>query len=356
MKIAVGISGGVDSAVAALLLKRAGHDVFGLFMKNWEEEDSDGYCAAALDLEFAENICRQLDIPLHKANFSAEYWDQVFQVFLHEYQRGRTPNPDVLCNREIKFKRFIEHAQALGADKIATGHYAGIKRLDSGWDLLRAEDSNKDQSYFLYLLEQDMLARTLFPLTRIKKEQVRMIARREGIVNHDRKDSTGICFIGERRFRDFLSAYLKNQPGDIVDEQGKVIGSHSGVWFYTVGQRTGLKIGGVRNRLEKPWYVAGKDVTSNRITAVQGNDHPALFSSSLEVENTHWINRLASGYLPVTAKIRHRQPDQACRLVNVGSGRMQVVFQHPQRAVVAGQSIVFYQGQSCLGGGIIADR
>ncbi len=354
MKIAVAISGGVDSSVAALLLKRAGHDVFGLFMKNWEEDDNE-QCAAALDLEFVEKTCTRLDIPLHTVNFSAEYWERVFKVFLREYRVGRTPNPDVLCNREIKFKRFMEHARTLEADKIATGHYAGIRRRNSDWYLLKAEDITKDQSYFLHLLEQEVLAQLLFPLAEMTKKQVREVARREGLATHDRKDSTGICFIGERHFRDFLSTYLESCPGDILDETGKVIGRHCGAWFYTIGQRAGLGVGGTRGGAEKPWYVVDKDIEANRLTVVQGNDHPALFSSSLIAENVHWINRRPPRASFLAAKIRYRQPDQHCRLVDLGTNMLQVNFEHPQRAVVAGQSIVFYQGQTCLGGGVIAD-
>ena len=353
MKIAVAISGGVDSSVAALLLKSAGHDVFGLFMKNWEEDD-DERCAAAADLEFAENTCARLNIPLHTVNFSAEYWERVFQVFLREYRSGKTPNPDVLCNREIKFKRFMEHARTLKADKIATGHYAGIRHRGSEWYLLKAEDATKDQSYFLHLLEQKTLARLLFPLAGMTKQQVRGTARRKGLAAHDRKDSTGICFIGERHFRSFLSSYLDSRPGDILDETGKAVGRHCGAWFYTIGQRTGLGIGGVRGEAGKPWYVAGKDIESNRLTVVQGNDHPALFSTSVVAEKVHWINHRVSDTSSLTAKIRYRQPDQCCRLSEMGTDLVRVDFERPQRAAVAGQSIVFYRGQTCLGGGIIA--
>ncbi len=354
MKIAVGVSGGVDSAVAAWLLKRQGHDVFGLFMKNWEEDDDERYCAAAEDLEYAEAICRQLEIPLHTVNFASEYWDRVFEVFLREYRRGRTPNPDVLCNREIKFKSFIEHARLFGADKIATGHYVGVERAGGEWRLLKGRDAEKDQSYFLHLLTPDVLALTLFPLAELDKSEVRATARREKLASCDRKDSTGICFIGERRFADFLARYLDEQPGEIVDESGKVIGTHRGVPFYTIGQRTGLGVGGVRGGAENAWYVAAKDFGQNRLLAVQGNDHPALFAPGLVAEQVHWVNAAPSCDMPVTAKIRHRQSDQTCRLKTTDDC-VEVRFDRPQRAVTPGQSVVFYAGRRCLGGGVIAE-
>ena len=351
MKIAVGISGGVDSAVAALLLKRRGHDVFGLFMKNWEEDDDEIYCAAAEDLGYARAVCRRLEIPLRTVNFSTEYWDRVFAVFLDEYRAGRTPNPDVLCNREIKFKLFVEHARALAADKIATGHYAGVERAGDEWRLLKGHDSEKDQSYFLYLLEQDVLAQTLFPLAETDKREVRALARREGLASCDRKDSTGLCFIGERRFRDFLARYLEDAPGEMVDQKGAVVGAHRGAWSCTLGQRAG--VGGIRGTAEKAWYVAAKDLERNRLLVVQGRDHPALFSSWLTASRTHWINKPPPGGAEITARIRHRQADQECRLTHAAGGRVRVCFKQPQRAVAPGQSVVFYDGRRCLGGGVI---
>ena len=354
MKIAVGVSGGVDSAVAAWLLKREGHDLFGLFMKNWEEDDDERYCAAAEDLKYAEAVCRQLAIPLHTVNFASEYWDRVFKIFLREYRRGRTPNPDVLCNREIKFKSFIEHARLFDADKVATGHYAGVERANGEWHLLKGHDPGKDQSYFLHLLTPDVLARTLFPLAEIDKSEVRATARRERLASCDRKDSTGICFIGERRFADFLARWLDEQPGEIVDESGKVIGTHRGACFYTIGQRTGLGVGGVRGGEEDAWYVAVKDLGQNRLLAVQGRNHPALLASGLVAEQVHWINAAPDDAAPVTARIRHRQDDQPCCL-KIAGGRAEVRFAQPQRAVTPGQSVVFYAGRRCLGGGVISE-
>ncbi len=351
MKIAVGISGGVDSAVAAALLKHAGHDVFGLFMKNWEEDDDAAYCAAAEDLEYAEAVCRQLAIPLRTVNFAAEYWEQVFAVFLNEYRSGRTPNPDVLCNREIKFKLFVEHARTLAADKVATGHYAGIEHAGSEWRLLKGRDAGKDQSYFLHLLEPGVLAQTLFPLAALSKREVRARARREGFANCERKDSTGICFIGERRFRDFLARYLDDKPGEIVAESGTVLGAHRGVWFYTIGQRAG--VGGLRGEAENAWYVAAKDPGRNRLLAVQGRDHPALFSPGLSAVRVHWINAAPADGARLAAKLRHRQADQPCRLTHTGEGRVEVRFEQAQRAIAPGQSVVFYDGRHCLGGGVI---
>lgn len=353
MRIAIGISGGVDSAVAAALLRREGHDVFGLFMKNWEEDDDEAYCAAAEDLEYAGAICRRLDVPLHTVNFSAEYWERVFEIFLREYRAGRTPNPDVLCNREIKFRRFIEHARSFGADQVATGHYAGVEEVGGEWRLLKGRDVDKDQSYFLHLLDSKTLARVTFPLSGMLKSEVRALARDARLKSYDRKDSAGICFIGKRRFRDFLARYLDERPGEIVDENGAVLGEHRGVWFYTVGQRAGLGIGGVRGKAEDTWYVAGKDLENNRLVAVQGHNHPALFASSLTAGPVHWISGSPATDQPLAARIRHRQPDQSCCLATLDDGRVEVRFDQPQRGVAPGQSVVFYRGRQCLGGGVI---
>ena len=353
-RVIIGMSGGVDSSVSALLLKQQGHDVSGLFMKNWDEDDGTEYCTAKQDLADAQAVADALDIPLHTANFAAEYWDNVFEYFLAEYQAGRTPNPDILCNKEIKFKAFMDYALQLGADAIATGHYARLRHHQGQTQLHQGLDSNKDQSYFLYAVNQQALEKTLFPLGEITKDRVRALAKQHGFINANKKDSTGICFIGERRFNDFLAQYLPAKPGDIVTEQHQVIGRHQGLMFHTIGQRQGLGIGGLPEHDEQPWYVLGKDITNNQLIVGQGNQHPALFRKQLQAETMDWI----SGYPPALpwhghAKIRYRQARQACVLTHGDHGQFSVRFTQPQRAITPGQSVVFYQGTQCLGGGII---
>jgi tRNA-uridine 2-sulfurtransferase len=352
-RVMVGLSGGVDSAVAALRLVEQGWQVEGLFMKNWEEDDTAGHCAAAEDLAQARAVADTLGIPLHTVNFASEYWDRVFEHFLAEYRAGRTPNPDVLCNREIKFKAFLDHALALGSHYIATGHYAHNLTVGEVHELHRACDADKDQTYFLYLLDQNALRHSLFPLHDLAKAEVRTLARAAGLPNHARKDSTGICFIGERRFRDFLQRYLPACPGDIVALDGRTIGRHHGLMFYTIGQRQGLGIGGVAGAVDEPWFVVGKDLDGNRLQVAQGHDHPALLHGILLADQVHWINGPPGpGPLRCQARCRHRQPLQACTAETVGDV-LRVTFDRPQRAVTPGQSVVLYDGNRCLGGGII---
>ncbi|WP_435686195.1 tRNA 2-thiouridine(34) synthase MnmA [Sedimenticola selenatireducens] len=353
-KIIVGMSGGVDSSVAALLMIEQGYQVEGLFMKNWEEDDSREYCSAAVDLADAQSVADQLGIRLHTINFSGEYWDHVFEHFLAEYRAGRTPNPDVLCNREIKFKAFLDYALHLGAAGIATGHYASIGRREDSWQMLRARDENKDQTYFLYMLGQEQLRHSHFPLGDLEKPEVRKIAEQAGLPNHKKKDSTGICFIGERKFSEFLSRYLPARPGQMVTPEGSVIGEHQGLMYYTLGQRKGLGIGGRADSETDPWFVVDKDLESNRLIVAQGHDHPLLLKQELDASQLHWVAGSAPP-LPVTcmARIRHRQPLQACTLSPLENGHLRVQFNKKQRAVTPGQSIVFYQDQVCLGGGII---
>lgn len=351
----VGLSGGVDSSVAALLLLEQGFEVEGLFMKNWEEDDEAGYCSAAADLADARAVADRLGIPLHSINFATEYWDRVFEHFLAEYRAGRTPNPDVLCNREIKFRAFLEHAIGLGAAGIATGHYARIERDAQGAHLCLAADADKDQTYFLHLLDQEQLARARFPLGRLTKGEVRAIARRKGLPTAAKKDSTGICFIGERRFRDFLARWVPHSPGPIRTPDGAILGEHQGLAYYTIGQRQGLGIGGRVGAAEAPWFVAAKDLADNALVVVQGHDHPLLLSSALRGGPIHWIAGQAPGALPFDcrARLRHRQPLQACRIVAWGAQGCAVRFNEPQRAAAPGQSVVFYQGDECLGGAVI---
>lgn len=351
-RIIVGMSGGVDSSVTALLLQQQGYQVEGLFMKNWDEDDGTEYCTAKADLADAERVCERLGIKLHTANFAAEYWDNVFEHFLAEYQAGRTPNPDILCNREIKFKVFMEYAEMLGGELIATGHYVRRQDRDGRTYLLKGLDPNKDQSYFLHAVGEAEFARSLFPLGEIEKPEVRRIAAEHGLATHAKKDSTGICFIGERRFKDFLQQYLPAQPGPIQTPDGQVIGEHSGLMYYTIGQRQGLGIGGVPGADESPWFVAEKDLERNVLIAVQGN-HPLLYKKSLEASQVHWINgEPPAEHFRCMAKTRYRQPDQACE-VSVNGDRLSVRFDEPQRAITPGQSLVLYDGDICLGGAVI---
>ncbi|MDX1805056.1 MAG: tRNA 2-thiouridine(34) synthase MnmA [Alcanivorax sp.] len=354
-RVIVGMSGGVDSSVAAARLLDAGYQVEGLFMKNWNEDDGTDYCTAREDLLDAMQVAGVLGIELHTANFASEYWDRVFAHFLAEYRAGRTPNPDILCNKEIKFQAFLDHAITLGADYIATGHYARVDHSDRA-RLLRAVDSNKDQTYFLHAVDHEKFARTLFPLGDLEKPEVRQIAEQKGFANHKKKDSTGICFIGERRFKDFLEQYLPAQPGKIEDDHGNVIGDHDGLMYYTLGQRQGLGIGGRADAGDAPWYVAGKDLDRNVLIAVQGTEHPLLYRRELTSAPVMWT-ALQAPALParLTAKTRYRQPDQACRLEDAGNGKVRVIFDQPQRAVTPGQSVVFYHEQECLGGAVIEE-
>ena len=354
-RVIVGMSGGVDSSVAALLLKEQGYQVEGLFMKNWDEDDGTEYCTAKADLTDASAVCDKIGIKLHNANFAAEYWDNVFEHFLEEYRAGRTPNPDILCNREIKFKAFLDYATMLGADLIATGHYVRKREEHGRTVLLKGLDNNKDQSYFLCAVNEAQIARTLFPVGELEKHDVRAIAEQHDLVTHDKKDSTGICFIGERRFKDFLETYIPAQPGNIETPEGEVLGQHHGLMFHTLGQRQGLGIGGQKDRPETPWYVARKDLARNVLIVVQGNDHPLLFSQGLMCSHIDWINAPPPAMpLSCSAKIRYRQADQACTVEKSEKG-YRVCFSEPQRAVTPGQSIVFYTGDVCLGGGIIEE-
>lgn len=355
--IIVGMSGGVDSSVAAHLLKQDGHYVEGVFMKNWEDDDTETYCPASQDMADAQAVCDVLGIPLHRINFADLYWQRVFSYFLDEYAKGRTPNPDVLCNKEIKFKAFLDYAKQRGADFIATGHYARSKNLQGSTQLLKAHDQLKDQSYFLHALNETQLAHSLFPLGELTKEEVRVIAKKMNFKNHAKKDSTGICFIGERKFKTFLNEYLPAKPGAIKSDDGKIRGQHDGLMFYTIGQRQGLNIGGQKDKHESPWYVAEKNIAENTLIVVQGSNHPALFKQSLVASNVHWINPPTNFPLRVHAKTRYRQPDQACTIEPIAhenaTHTYRVLFDAPQRAVTEGQAVVFYQGDVCLGGGII---
>lgn len=362
VRVIVGMSGGVDSSVSALLLKQAGFAVEGLFMKNWEEDDGTEYCTALTDLADAQAVADCIGIVLHTANFAAEYWDRVFEHFLAEYGAGRTPNPDILCNKEIKFRAFLDYAMTLGADYIATGHYArrSFTDVNGKANLLRGLDDNKDQSYFLHAVGGDKLAKTLFPVGELPKPQVRAIAEQHGLATAHKKDSTGICFIGERRFKDFLQQYLPAKPGEIYTDDGVCIGQHDGLMYYTLGQRGGIGIGGVKDRDEAAWFVLDKDLANNRLIVGQGHDHPRLQSTALAAYQVDWVVAPPSQVfdtdgLRCTAKTRYRQPDQTCTVYadNTDASRIRVVFDTPQRAVTPGQSCVLYDGAVCLGGGVI---
>ncbi|GCL64550.1 tRNA 2-thiouridine(34) synthase MnmA [Pseudaquabacterium pictum] len=362
-RVVVGLSGGVDSAVTAWLLKQQGHEVVGIFMKNWEDDDDSEYCSSNIDFVDAAAVADVIGIEIEHVNFAADYKDRVFAEFLREYDAGRTPNPDVLCNAEIKFKAFLDHAMRLGAEKIATGHYARVRFNPAlhRHELLKGVDPLKDQSYFLHRLTQAQLAKTLFPVGELPKTDVRRIAAEAGLPNAKKKDSTGICFIGERPFREFLNRYLRHQPGPIVDDRGRRIGQHVGLSFYTLGQRQGLGIGGVKEKGaargagdHAPWFVARKDLERNALVAVQGHDHPWLQSHSLVFDDASWVSGTPPADGTLAAKARYRQADAACRLAALGDGRFGLQFDAAQWAVTPGQSAVLYDGDVCLGGGVIA--
>ena len=354
-RVVVGLSGGVDSAVSAWLLKEQGFEVIGLFMKNWEDDDDDAYCSSNIDFVDAAAVADVIGIEIEHVNFAAEYKDRVFAEFLREYRAGRTPNPDVLCNAEIKFKAFLDHALRLGAEKIATGHYARVREVDGRFELLKGLDPTKDQSYFLHRLNQAQLAKTMFPVGELKKTEVRRIAEAIGLPNAKKKDSTGICFIGERPFREFLNRYLSHEPGPMLDERGRQVGRHVGLSFYTLGQRQGLGIGGVKSGggEHEPWYVARKELERNVLRVVQGHDHPWLLSDRLAAADCSWIAGMPPAAGRLAAKTRYRQADGACRL-DADEAGFELDFDAPQWAVTPGQSAVLYDGERCLGGGVIA--
>lgn len=356
-KVIIGISGGVDSAVSAYLLQQQGYEVEGLFMKNWDQDDSEEHCPAKIDLEDAQSVCDQLEIKLHTVNFAKEYWDNVFSHFLDEYAKFRTPNPDVLCNKEIKFKVFYDYAKNLGADFIATGHYAKILYKDNSYGLYKAKDRNKDQTYFLNSIDKKVLENTIFPLAETLKSEVRNIAEKLNLKNHAKKDSTGICFIGERRFKAFLNEYMLAKPGDIEAVSGQILGRHDGLMFYTLGQRQGLNIGGLKDCMGEPWYVVAKDIKTNKLIVAQGQNHPLMFALGLNCGKINWLLDENKIDFPLTcfAKTRYRQEDQACIISPSDNNQHHVMFSEPQRAITPGQYVVFYQKNQCLGGAIIED-
>lgn len=362
-RVVVGLSGGVDSAVTALLLKKQGHEVVGIFMKNWEDDDDTGYCSSNVDFVDAAAVADVIGIDIEHVNFAAEYKERVFATFLREYSAGRTPNPDILCNSEIKFKAFLDHALRLGAEQIATGHYARVRQnpLTGLHELLKGLDASKDQSYFLHRLTQLQLSKTLFPVGELLKSEVRRVAEAAGLPNAKKRDSTGICFIGERPFREFLNRYIRHEPGPIKSDQGQTIGQHVGLSFYTLGQRQGLGIGGLKTRGAQrgsgdhsPWFVARKDLATNTLWAVQGHDHPWLQSSALTALDASWVAGFAPDAGSLWAKTRYRQHDAASSLVGSTADAFELTFDQPQWAATPGQSAVLYQGEVCLGGGIIA--
>lgn len=357
-KVIIGMSGGVDSSVSAFILQQQGYQVEGLFMKNWEEDDDTDYCTAAADLADAQAVADKLGMKLHKINFAAEYWDNVFEHFLSEYKAGRTPNPDILCNKEIKFKAFLEYAaEDLGADYIATGHYVRRSGDDENTQLLRGLDTNKDQSYFLYALSKKQVGQSLFPVGEIEKPIVRKIAEDLGLATAKKKDSTGICFIGERKFKDFLARFLPAQPGEIRTVDGKVVGRHDGLMYHTLGQRKGLGIGGVKGLSEEPFYVVEKDLINNVLVVAQGHDNSALLSTGLIASQLNWVDlQPIRENLRCTVKTRYRQEDIPCEIQPIDDNTIRVMFDEPQIAVTPGQSAVFYLGEVCLGGGIIEEQ
>lgn len=353
MRIVIGMSGGVDSAVSALVLKRAGHDVIGVFMKNWEEKDDEGVCTATADWQDVQECCEKIDVPYYSVNFAKEYRERVFSLFLDEYRKGRTPNPDVLCNREIKFKAFLDFAMKLGAERLATGHFCRLREDADSVKLLRGVDANKDQSYFLYMLSQPPLRRAVFPVGGLTKAEVRALAAEAGLPVAKKRDSTGVCFIGERDFKPFLQSFLPAQPGQIVTESGETLGRHDGLMYYTLGQRRGLGIGGQKGGDGGRWFVIEKDLERNRLVVAQGEDSPKLYTTHCRASQATWIaGEAPAKSFDCTAKYRYRQPDQRVHVETGESGELLVTAYEPQRAVTPGQSVVLYDGEVCLGGAI----
>lgn len=348
-RVVVGMSGGVDSSVAALLLKEQGYDVIGIFMKNWDDTDENGVCTATEDYDDVILVCNQLDIPYYAVNFEKQYWDNVFTYFLDEYKSGRTPNPDVVCNKEIKFKAFLDHALSLGADYLATGHYAQVIESEGHHKLLRGNDDNKDQTYFLNQLSEDVLKKVMFPLGHLPKTDVRKIAKEHNLATATKKDSTGICFIGERNFKEFLSGYLPAQPGEMRTLNNEVKGEHDGLMYYTIGQRQGLGIGGAG----EPWFVVGKNIKDNVLYVEQGSDHESLYSDGIVATDLNWINPLKEETFTCTAKFRYRQKDSVVSVTLLGDNQAHIQFKERERAITPGQAVVFYDGEVCLGGGTI---